>query len=147
MGLGLSWATTKPSLPTLRLDARADFFTRSLAGRDDPRQLRLAHKRGRDLLDGAHAALLHGTLELGPQQLEHALDAGLAEGTEAPQIGPSDAHALGAHGERLDDVGAAAEPAVDQHRDFSTHRLHHLAQAVDGRAPAVLPARAVVRHD
>jgi hypothetical protein len=43
------------------------------------------------MLDRGSADLLHHCVSLGAQKLEHALDAGLAEGAEAPDIGPADA--------------------------------------------------------
>src|SRR6476620_2536989 len=42
---------------------------------------------------------------------------------------------------------AAAPAAVDEHRDFAAHRLHHLDQHTDRRLPALFRATAVVGHD
>ena len=67
------------------------------------------------------------------RMLQHALHARLAESAEAPQIGPADGDALGAHAQRLDDVGAAAEAGIDQHRHVA-RRLDDLLQRFDGRA-------------
>src|SRR5437879_6208139 len=108
---------------------------------------RPAHERRRELPERAHAALLHRRLQLGAQELEHALDAGLAEGAQAPEVRPADAHRARAEREALDDVGAAPEPAVDQHRDAAAHGFDDLGQGVDGGAAAVLAARAVVGDD
>ena len=56
--------------------------------------------------------------------VEDGLDARLAEGGEAPDVRPADADGGGAERERLEDVGAAAEAAVDEHR-------HRAARALD----------------
>src|SRR5712691_10487751 len=50
-----------------------------------PRSGRPTHERRRELPDRAHAALLHRRLQFDAQELEHALDAGLAEGAQAPE--------------------------------------------------------------
>src|SRR3954467_14681260 len=78
---------------------------------------RPAHHRRREMLDRGSADLLHHGVGLGAQKLEHALDAGLAEGAEAPDIGPADADGVGADAQRLNDVGAATETTVDDDRD------------------------------
>ena len=53
----------------------------------------------------------------------------------------------GAEGERLEDVGAAADAAVEVHRDAPLRRRHDLLEGADGRRHVVQLARAVVRHD
>src|SRR5215831_4084784 len=50
------------------------------------------------------SSLLHGGSRLVTKDLEDALDTRLTEGTKAPQIGPSDAYRLRAHGQSLDDI-------------------------------------------
>src|SRR5262245_14356141 len=76
-----------------------------------------AHHRRHQLLDRRRAHLLHHGVGFRAQKLERPLDAALAEGAEAPDIGPPDADGIGADAQRLDDVGAAAESAVDDDRD------------------------------
>ena len=44
------------------------------------------YHRGREVLDRRRADLLHDKAQLEAEQLEHALDAGLAERTQAPDI-------------------------------------------------------------
>src|SRR5437660_5665610 len=98
------------------------------------------------MLERWRADLLHGGPKLEPQEFERTFDSGLAESTETPQIRSADADALGAHAERLDDVGTAAEPGIDQHR----HRprdLDDLSQRLDRGAAVVIGAPAMVRHD
>src|ERR1700694_6265764 len=99
------------------------------------------------MLDGGCADLLHDGAELDAQKLEHALDARLAKRAETPDIGPTDADALRAHRQRLGDVGAAAEAAVDQDRHPAAHRFDDFRQRVDGGTPAVFAARAVAGDD
>src|SRR5215467_7818888 len=96
------------------------------------KELNPAHKGRREFRDRTYATLLHGDLKLGVQNLEHALDTGLAEGAEPPQIRPPDADSLGAERERLDDVGAAAESAVDEDGNSSGDDPAHFRQAVNG---------------
>src|SRR5262249_36544576 len=106
-----------------------------------------AHHRRLQLLDRGRADLLHHGVGFRAQQLEHALDAALAEGAKTPDIGPPDAYGLRADAQRFDDIGAAPEAAVDDDRDAPVHRLDDFRQRVDGRAAGVLAAGAVVRDD
>jgi hypothetical protein len=53
----------------------------------------------------------------------------------------------GAQGERLEDVGAAADAAVEEHGELPAGRLDDLLQRADGRRDVVQLARAVVGHD
>src|SRR5215470_16968790 len=85
----------------------------------------LAH-HGRDqMLERRRAHLLDQGAGLDAQELEYALHAGLAEGAEAPEIRPAHADRPGAHAQRLDHVGAAAETGIDQdrHRAGDLHDL------------------------
>src|SRR3954447_1819091 len=84
---------------------------------------RPAHHRRREMLDRGSADLLHHRVGLGAQKLEHALDAGLAEGTEAPDMGPAAADGVGADAQRFDDVGPAAKATIHDDRNTSVHRL------------------------
>ena len=72
---------------------------------------------------------------------------GLTERAQAPDIGPADADGGGAHAQRLGNIGAAAETAVDQDRHSAAHHCDDLRQGVDRRASAVLAPGAVVRDD
>src|SRR5215510_1742824 len=64
-------------------------------------RLRPAHHCRLEILDRRRADLLHDCAQLDAQELEHALHAGLAEGAESPHVRTPDAHALGAHRQRL----------------------------------------------
>src|SRR5207248_7872172 len=101
----------------------------------------------REFLHSAHATLHHRHARLRAQNLEDLRHAGLAEGAQPPQIRPADADCVRPHRERLGDVGAAAEAAVDQDEDLALHRVHNLGQHVDGGAAAVFAAPAVVGDD
>src|SRR5919201_1674679 len=105
------------------------------------------HHGRHQVLDGGRADLLHHGVRLDAQELEHAFDAGLPEGAEAPDIGPPDAHRRRAHAQRLDDIGAAAEAGIDQDRHAALHGLDDLRQRVDGGAAGILAARAVIGDD
>ena len=67
----------------------------------------------------------------------------LAADGQAVGVGPPNADGGGAQRKRLDDVGAAADTGVEQHRQ-PVGGLHHPGQAVDGRYPAVGLAPTVV---
>ena len=69
------------------------------------------------------------------QDVEHVLDARLAVGGEAPQVGAADHHRPGAERERLDDVAAAADAAVEQ-RPRSGRRPPRRPRAARGSTPA-----------
>src|SRR5690242_496412 len=107
---------------------------------------RAPHHGRPQLLDRRRADLLHHRIGFRAQKLEHALDPALTEGAEAPDVRPADAHRIGADAQRLDHVGAAAETAVDDDRDAALYRLHDFRQRVDGRAPGILAARAMIGH-
>src|SRR5215831_6438545 len=108
---------------------------------------RPSHHSRREMLDGRRTDLLHDAQQLGPQQLQHALDASLAEGAEAPDIGPSDADRGRAHAQRLADIGAAAETGVHQDRDAAVDGFDNLGERINGGTAGVFAAGAVVRDD
>ena len=66
---------------------------------------------------------------------------------EAPQRRAAGEHRARAEGERLDDVAAAPDAAVDEHLDPAVDRLDDLGQRVDRRRDAVELPAAVVRDD
>src|SRR2546425_5597398 len=105
------------------------------------------HQRWHEMLDRRSADLLHDGARLDAQQFERTLDAWLPEGAEAPDVRAAHAHRGRSHAQRLDDVGAAAEPRVDQDRDAALHRFDDFRERIDGRAPAIFAARAVVGND
>jgi len=106
-----------------------------------------SHHGRHEMLDRRSTDLLHDGVRLDAQQFERTLDAWLPEGAEAPDIRPAHAHRGRSHAQRLDDIGAAAEARVDQDRNAALYRFDYFRQRIDGRAPAVLAARAVVGND
>ena len=72
----------------------------------------------------------------------------LAVDGEAPERGAADEDGAGAERERLDDVRAAPDAAVDEHLEPAVDRLDHLGERVRRRGDAVeLPAAVVRDHD
>ena len=71
---------------------------------------------------------------------------GLAVGGEAPEVGAADHHGPGAERERLDDVAAAPDAAVEQDLDLVADRVGDRRQRADRRRRAVEVVAAVVGH-
>jgi hypothetical protein len=95
----------------------------------------------------AAAEQLQTALELGTEQPEHSARPFLAARREPPEDRPARADRSGAERERLQHVGAAPDPAVEEHLDPLTGGLGDLGQDVQrGRHPVELAA-AVVRDD
>jgi len=90
--------------------------------------------------DGRGADLLHDAQQLGPQQIQHALDARLAEGAKAPDVGPADANRGRAHAQCLADIGAATEAGIDQDRDAAVDGFDDLRERIDGGTAGVFAA-------
>ena len=80
------------------------------------------------------------------EQLQHPQDAGFAVGGERPALQAADADEIGAHGDRLDDVGAAAERAVDHDLGAAGDGVDDLGQHLHRAAAVIELAAAVVRH-
>src|SRR5689334_22797942 len=73
--------------------------------------------RLRDALHGRRARLAHDHLDLLAQESEHRLHSLLPERRETPDVGPPNPRRRRAERERLEDVGAATNTAVDNHRN------------------------------
>ncbi len=84
---------------------------------------------------------------LGLQDLEHVARARLAVDGEAPERRATGEHRARAERERLDDVRAAPDAAVDEHLDPAVDGVDDLGQRVDRRGDAVELPAAVVRDD
>ena len=82
---------------------------------------------------------------LGRELLQHRAHALLAADGETVRVGTAEEHRVGAERERLDDVGASADAAVDEQRKVD--RRAHLLERVERRDRAVDLAAAVVRDD
>src|SRR5262249_35225344 len=97
-----------------------------------------------DLVDVQRAHLPHDRDELIVQDLEDAVHAGLAKRGQPPHEGPTNADGTGPEAKCLQDVGATAHAAIDEHRDAAVHRVHHLNQHADRRLSALFRAAAMV---
>src|SRR6516162_7451475 len=95
---------------------------------------RAHHARSGDVSERWGAGLAHDRHELAVEDVEYRLDAALTEGSQAPGLRPADADRGRTKCECLEDVGAAADAAVDEHRDAALHGRDHLGQAVDAGA-------------
>src|SRR6516164_10933281 len=79
---------------------------------------RWAHDaRARDVSERGRAGLAHDRHEFAVEDVEHRLDAALTEGSQPPGLRPANADRGRPERERLEDVSAAADAAVDEHRD------------------------------
>ena len=65
-------------------------------------------------------------LDFGTQKLEDTPDTLFAVDCEAPDSGTADQNSTGPECERLDDVGSAADTAVEEDGDLAGARLHDL---------------------
>ena len=86
-------------------------------------------------------------LDFGTQKLEDAPDTFLAIDCETPDSGTADQNSTGPECERLDDVGSAADTAVEEDGNLAGARLHDLGEHVEARGHAVQLASPVVRDD
>src|SRR5688572_27719736 len=64
-------------------------------------------------LGGGGAAEGHGVVAFVAQQIQHSRDAALSAGAESPHDGTPDRDGARAERDRLDDVGAAPDAAVE----------------------------------
>src|SRR6516162_2108650 len=80
------------------------------------------------------------------EDLEQAHDAGTAGRREAIDIEPADRDCIGTQDHRLDNIGAAADAAVDDDARLPADRLNDLRQDIDRPQPVIELAAAMVRH-
>ena len=100
----------------------------------------------RSRVDGGEvveAAQRHDAVELAPVEVDDRGHTGLAGDGEAPQMRPADQARRGAERQGAGDVDAAANAAIDQHRDASVHRARRRRVA---RWPRQVRRRAAGRH-
>src|SRR5436190_5401283 len=69
----------------------------------------------------------------------------MAGGGEAVDVEPADRHRIGTEGDRLDDIGAAGDRAVDDDTGAAGDRLDHFRQYRDRAQPLVELAPTMVR--
>ncbi len=89
----------------------------------------------------------HGELELGREHPEDTLDAGLAEGGEAPERGAADEDGFSAERKGFQDIAAAADAAVHEDRDFARDGFDDVGEGVESADDAVELAAAVVGYN
>ena len=99
---------------------------------------------GAQVVDRAAAEAEQRLVDAGAEDLEHVGDAGLAVGRQPPEVGAADHHRAGPERQRLDDVAAAADAAVEQHLDLVADRVDDRRQRADRRRRAVEVVAAVV---
>ena len=100
-----------------------------------------------ELVWAGEAAEGHRQVELGQGHPQHRFDAGLAAEGQAPDVGAAEADRVGAEGERLEDVGAGADAAVEEDRELLGDRGGDRRQGVERGDRAVDLAAAVVGDD
>ena len=89
-----------------------------------------------------------GEVELGEEVLDHLANARLARDREAVDVGAADEHGVGAERDRLEDVGAGADPRVEEDRHPAVDGGGDAGERVEGGDGAVDLAAAVVGdHD
>mmetsp|Transcript_74380 Transcript_74380/g.196035 ORF Transcript_74380/g.196035 Transcript_74380/m.196035 type:complete len:602 (-) Transcript_74380:13-1818(-) len=105
-----------------------------------------------DVRHARRAAQAHDHLQLVLQHAHHADDALLAVGRQGVEHRPANADARCAERDRLEDIRAAADAAIDEHREVlllgpdRLQGIHHLRQHLDARTASVQLTAAVVRQ-
>ena len=102
---------------------------------------------GAELVRPCDAGQRHRQLELGEHAAEDVAHTGLAAEPEAVDVRASEEHRPRAERQRLDDVGARANAAVEQHLESIADRVDHRGERVERRDRPVDLATAVIRHD
>src|SRR5262245_49774698 len=92
------------------------------------------------------AEQLQRTHQFRPQDLDRARDACFTRGSEAVRVCAPDEDRACPKTQRLGDVAAAPDAAVDKHFCLSVHRLEHFRQRAQRRRYAIELAAAVIRH-
>src|ERR1051326_1687364 len=87
-----------------------------------------------------------GTINLGAQNGYAALHARLARGAQAVQVRTADETRPRAQRQRLYDVRAASDSAVEEHLHVATDRVGYLGQDLDGGGQSVPLAAAMIGH-
>src|SRR5688572_2006477 len=100
-----------------------------------------------DLGNAPRAHVAESPLHFVRKYLDRPRGARLPAAGRAVKRRPADQHHLRTEAQRLDDVAAAADAAVEDDGAAIADRLHDLRKDVDGRYGAVEGATAVIRHD
>src|SRR5688572_14427791 len=97
-----------------------------------------------DLVDARHAGDEHGAGELVADAVIDALDAHRAAEGEAVENRPTERDGIGAKRQRLEDVGAATNAAIHDHRHAPVDGGDDRRQKVDRGGNAIEAAPAVI---
>ena len=89
----------------------------------------------------------HRALQVGLEDGNRLRDSGAAFRCETVGVGSADQDRLRAHADRLENIAASADAAVDQHRGLAVHRSHHFGERAQRGIARVELAPAVIRHD
>src|SRR5579883_2866215 len=100
--------------------------------------------RGAEFGDGGAAEELEVALKIRSENFDRAGDAGFARCGQTIGIGASDKHGFGAETERLDDIAAPANAAVEQHVHLPVHRGHDFGKGAESGGSALELAAAMV---
>src|SRR5688572_28783743 len=99
-----------------------------------------------DLGNAPRAHVAESPLHFVRKYLDRPRGARLPAACRAVKRGPADQHHLRTEGQRLDDVAAAADAAVEYDGAAVADSVHDLREYVYGRYGAVKGASAVIRH-
>src|SRR5262249_3308467 len=91
----------------------------------------LGERTGAELARLGVAAQGHRQVEIGEGHLEDGFDSLPALEGEAPEIGAAEEDGVGTEGERLDDVAAGADAAVEEDGEVVADRLGDRGQGVE----------------
>src|SRR5262249_61886783 len=118
------------------------------ASRSGQTRLARCHGAGLEVRQERRAKKTHRGIQLLAQDAQNVGDAPLAVPGQAPYDWAADLHRTGSQRQRLDDVGATANAAVDKHLDPAADRLSYRGEYLDGRRGSVkLTVTMIRRHD
>jgi hypothetical protein len=101
----------------------------------------------RDLAQIACADSDHGEPQFVVEQLEHTLDSRLTISAKSPDIGSADPHCRRTQCQRFKYIRAAADAAIHNDRDSTSHLGHDLRQALQCAPTGVCRPAAVIGHN
>ena len=86
---------------------------------------------GAELSNAGHAQKAHRAVDLSAEDVENASHAFLPCDGQAEEMGSRDQTERSARGQRLDQVGAAPDAAIDLHWDTAIDRRDHAGERVE----------------
>ena len=97
--------------------------------------------------DGPGAAIAHHELQFALHDFDHAIDPGLAEGSQTPQEGSSNPNGFGAKREGFEYIRPPAKAAVDEYWNSVTNFGHDFRQCLNRCAQCIRGTSAVIRYE